>query len=187
MDFPTPTSASSFILDCFTSCGGGPILFSFSFFFFYFSILFFSFLFSSGFYLLFVFLSQILCAIVAGVLHYLFLVAFAWMCLEGILLYIMLIEVFEAESRRTVFYFFGYGRYTGLFENVCFALSFHVLKFIFVIIVCLSFIRMFMYLMILFLLIVLMNVLFLERCFFVLILKNTRISVSTLTFLSFAL
>lgn len=52
---------------------------------------------------------KILCSVVAGVLHYLFLVAFAWMCLEGILLYIMLIEVFEAESRRTVFYLFGYG------------------------------------------------------------------------------
>lgn len=52
---------------------------------------------------------KILCSVVAGVLHYLFLVAFAWMCLEGILLYIMLIEVFEAESRRTAFYLFGYG------------------------------------------------------------------------------
>ncbi|GAB1606383.1 adhesion G protein-coupled receptor L2-like isoform X3 [Argonauta hians] len=53
--------------------------------------------------------NKIFCAVIAGVLHFLFLAAFCWMCLEGILLYIMLIEVFEAESRRTAFYLFGYG------------------------------------------------------------------------------
>jgi hypothetical protein len=53
---------------------------------------------------------QLLCSIVAGVLHYLFLAAFAWMCLEGIQIYIMLVEVFEVEKSRVGwFYAAGYG------------------------------------------------------------------------------
>ncbi|XP_074642334.1 adhesion G protein-coupled receptor L3-like isoform X3 [Tubulanus polymorphus] len=53
---------------------------------------------------------KILCAIVAGLLHFLFLAAFAWMCLEGVQLYVMLIEVFEAEkSRKKWYYLSGYG------------------------------------------------------------------------------
>jgi 7 transmembrane receptor (Secretin family) len=54
---------------------------------------------------------QLLCSIIAGVLHYLFLAAFAWMCLEGIQIYIMLVEVFEVEkSRIGWFYAAGYGK-----------------------------------------------------------------------------
>lgn len=46
----------------------------------------------------------------AAVLHYLFLSVFTWTCLEGVQLYIMLIEVFEAERSRTrYFYLVGYG------------------------------------------------------------------------------
>lgn len=53
---------------------------------------------------------RILCGVVAGLLHFLFLAAFAWMCLEGFQLYVMLIEVFEGErSRRKWYYLFGYG------------------------------------------------------------------------------
>ncbi|XP_046374770.1 adhesion G protein-coupled receptor L3-like isoform X2 [Haliotis rufescens] len=53
---------------------------------------------------------KILCSIIAGLLHFLFLVAFAWMCLEGVQLYVMLIEVFETErSRLKWYYLFGYG------------------------------------------------------------------------------
>eukprot|EP00057_Strongylocentrotus_purpuratus_P020546 XP_011675020.1 PREDICTED: latrophilin-2 isoform X5 [Strongylocentrotus purpuratus] len=49
------------------------------------------------------------CAVIALLLHYFFLSAFAWMCLEGIQLYIMLVEVFEAESSRRKYYYpFGY-------------------------------------------------------------------------------
>jgi len=56
------------------------------------------------------FVPQLLCSLVAGILHYFFLAAFAWMCLEGVQLYIMLIEVFEAEkSRVKYFYLAGYG------------------------------------------------------------------------------
>lgn len=53
---------------------------------------------------------QIVCSIVAMLLHFMFLAAFAWMCLEGYQLYVMLIEVFEGErSRRKWYYLFGYG------------------------------------------------------------------------------
>ncbi|XP_038066887.1 adhesion G protein-coupled receptor L1-like isoform X2 [Patiria miniata] len=51
-----------------------------------------------------------MCTVVALLLHYFFLAAFAWMCLEGIQLYFMLVEVFEAESSRRKYYYpFGYG------------------------------------------------------------------------------
>jgi hypothetical protein len=51
-----------------------------------------------------------LCSIIAGILHYLFLAAFAWMCLEGIQLYVMLVEVFEVEKSRVGWYYAaGYG------------------------------------------------------------------------------
>ncbi|XP_062578601.1 adhesion G protein-coupled receptor L2-like [Saccostrea cucullata] len=54
--------------------------------------------------------NKIVCGVVAGLLHFLFLAAFAWMCLEGFQLYVMLIEVFEGErSRRKWYYLFGYG------------------------------------------------------------------------------
>ncbi|XP_052775573.1 adhesion G protein-coupled receptor L2-like isoform X2 [Mya arenaria] len=50
------------------------------------------------------------CSVIAGFLHFFFLCVFSWMCLEGIQLYFMLIEVFEAErSRKRWFYCFGYG------------------------------------------------------------------------------
>ncbi|GFS09433.1 adhesion G protein-coupled receptor L3 [Elysia marginata] len=53
---------------------------------------------------------RLLCALVAGGLHYLFLSAFAWMCLEGVQLYVMLVQVFEHErSRVNSYYLFGYG------------------------------------------------------------------------------
>ncbi|XP_061594382.1 adhesion G protein-coupled receptor L2 isoform X5 [Cololabis saira] len=49
------------------------------------------------------------CAIIAGILHFFFLAAFSWMCLEGVQLYLMLVEVFESEySRKKYFYVSGY-------------------------------------------------------------------------------
>lgn len=49
------------------------------------------------------------CSIIAGILHYFFLASFAWMCLEGVQLYLMLVDVFESEySRRRYFYMAGY-------------------------------------------------------------------------------
>ena len=53
---------------------------------------------------------QVLCSVVAAVLHYFFLASFAWMSLEGVQLYVMLVEVFEAErSRKLWYYLVGYG------------------------------------------------------------------------------
>ncbi|CAH1774964.1 unnamed protein product, partial [Owenia fusiformis] len=52
----------------------------------------------------------VLCAIIAAVLHFFFLASFAWMCLEGIQLYVMLIEVFEPDKSRKLYYYLaGYG------------------------------------------------------------------------------
>ncbi|NWH42999.1 AGRL3 protein, partial [Fregata magnificens] len=54
--------------------------------------------------------TQIACAVFAALLHFFFLAAFTWMFLEGVQLYIMLVEVFESEhSRRKYFYLVGYG------------------------------------------------------------------------------
>lgn len=53
--------------------------------------------------------SQIACPIFAGLLHFFFLAAFSWMCLEGVQLYLMLVEVFESEySRKKYYYLCGY-------------------------------------------------------------------------------
>uniref|UniRef100_A0A3B4CGI6 Adhesion G protein-coupled receptor L2a n=1 Tax=Pygocentrus nattereri TaxID=42514 RepID=A0A3B4CGI6_PYGNA len=49
------------------------------------------------------------CSVIAGILHYFFLASFAWMCLEGVQLYLMLVEVFESEySRKKYYYVSGY-------------------------------------------------------------------------------
>ncbi|KAK3533163.1 hypothetical protein QTP70_012415 [Hemibagrus guttatus] len=49
------------------------------------------------------------CAIIAGILHYFFLSSFAWMCLEGVHLYLMLVDIFESEySRKKYYYISGY-------------------------------------------------------------------------------
>ena len=76
---------------------------------------------------------QMLCSVIAGILHFVFLVAFAWMCLEGIQLYVMLIEVFEVERSRIRWYYAaGYGMpwyyftislYTVNFWHMAFAVS----------------------------------------------------------------
>uniref|UniRef100_A0A3Q2DK75 Adhesion G protein-coupled receptor L1a n=1 Tax=Cyprinodon variegatus TaxID=28743 RepID=A0A3Q2DK75_CYPVA len=52
---------------------------------------------------------HIVCPIFAGLLHFFFLAAFSWMCLEGVQLYLMLVEVFESEySRKKYYYLCGY-------------------------------------------------------------------------------
>ncbi|CAH0561842.1 unnamed protein product [Brassicogethes aeneus] len=44
--------------------------------------------------------NRVLCGTIAGLLQYFFLCAFMWMLLEGFQLYVLLIEVFEAEKSR---------------------------------------------------------------------------------------
>ncbi|XP_031430546.1 adhesion G protein-coupled receptor L2 isoform X3 [Clupea harengus] len=49
------------------------------------------------------------CSIIAGILHFFFLASFGWMCLEGVQLYLMVVEVFESEySRKKYYYVSGY-------------------------------------------------------------------------------
>ncbi|KAI4874689.1 hypothetical protein NFI96_023777 [Prochilodus magdalenae] len=53
--------------------------------------------------------APIVCSVIAGVLHFFFLAAFSWLCLESVQLYLMLVEVFESEfSRRKYYYASGY-------------------------------------------------------------------------------
>ncbi|KAK9723171.1 GPCR proteolysis site, GPS, motif [Popillia japonica] len=49
--------------------------------------------------------NQIICGVIAAFLHYFFLCAFVWMFFEGFQLYVMLIEVFEAEKSRICWYY----------------------------------------------------------------------------------
>ena len=52
------------------------------------------------------------CSIVAVLLHYLYLLAFMWMLLEGVIVYLVLVKVFVDVSKRKYFLFFtglGYG------------------------------------------------------------------------------
>ncbi|XP_034749028.1 adhesion G protein-coupled receptor E2 [Etheostoma cragini] len=53
--------------------------------------------------------SQVGCAVVAGLLHYFFLAAFCWMCLEGIQLFRMVVLVFNANFKILYMMAGGYG------------------------------------------------------------------------------
>ncbi|KAM8793907.1 adhesion G protein-coupled receptor L1-like [Eudromia elegans] len=50
---------------------------------------------------------QVACPIFAGLLHYFFLASFSWLCLEGVHLYLLLLEVFESDPARRKFYYAG--------------------------------------------------------------------------------
>ncbi|MFH4973304.1 hypothetical protein AB6A40_000013 [Gnathostoma spinigerum] len=63
---------------------------------------------------------QLSCSVIATILHYSFLCAFAWMLLEGFELYYMLVEVFQTrDSKRLYLYAFGYG-FPGLIVALTF-------------------------------------------------------------------
>uniref|UniRef100_A0A672RAZ8 Adhesion G protein-coupled receptor L4 n=1 Tax=Sinocyclocheilus grahami TaxID=75366 RepID=A0A672RAZ8_SINGR len=50
------------------------------------------------------------CSLIAGLLHYFFLAAFAWMCIEGIHLYLIVVGViYNKGFLHRNFYLFGYG------------------------------------------------------------------------------
>uniref|UniRef100_UPI00398F6B12 adhesion G protein-coupled receptor L4 n=1 Tax=Pristiophorus japonicus TaxID=55135 RepID=UPI00398F6B12 len=54
--------------------------------------------------------NKLVCSIVAGLLHYFFLAAFAWMCIEGIHLYLIVVGViYNKGFLHRNFYIFGYG------------------------------------------------------------------------------
>ncbi|KAI4549391.1 hypothetical protein MG293_001721 [Ovis ammon polii] len=53
--------------------------------------------------------NKLFCSIVAGLLHYFFLAAFAWMCIEGIHLYLIVVGViYNKGFLHKNFYIFGY-------------------------------------------------------------------------------
>ena len=52
---------------------------------------------------------QSVCILVAVLLHYFYLAAFGWMLLEGVFLYVMIVEVFNTVDMRYL-YFFGWGK-----------------------------------------------------------------------------
>ena len=49
------------------------------------------------------------CAVVAGMLHYFYLAAFCWMCLEGVQLFRMVVLVFNTTLRPRYMMAAGYG------------------------------------------------------------------------------
>ncbi|XP_059922971.1 adhesion G protein-coupled receptor L4 [Gadus macrocephalus] len=53
---------------------------------------------------------KLFCSVIAGLLHYFFLSAFAWMCIEGIHLYLIVVGViYNKGFLHRNFYIFGYG------------------------------------------------------------------------------
>ena len=60
------------------------------------------------------FFLQIICKTIAITMHYLFLVSFCWMALEGIVLYLLLVKIFRSKTRpardRAVFLLCGWGK-----------------------------------------------------------------------------
>ncbi|KAJ3598955.1 hypothetical protein NHX12_032918, partial [Muraenolepis orangiensis] len=56
------------------------------------------------------FIFLLFCSVIAGLLHYFFLAAFAWMCIEGIHLYLIVVGViYNKGFLHRNFYIFGYG------------------------------------------------------------------------------
>ncbi|TMS20495.1 Adhesion G protein-coupled receptor L4 [Larimichthys crocea] len=54
--------------------------------------------------------ANLFCSVIAGLLHYFFLAAFAWMCIEGIHLYLIVVGViYNKGFLHRNFYIFGYG------------------------------------------------------------------------------
>lgn len=52
---------------------------------------------------------QSVCVLVAVLLHYLYLASFGWMLLEGVFLYVMIVEVFSTVNVRYL-YLFAWGK-----------------------------------------------------------------------------
>lgn len=58
--------------------------------------------------------TQVPCRVLAVLLHYFFLGTFAWMLVEGLHLYSMVIKVFGSEDSKHLYYYgIGWGRWRG--------------------------------------------------------------------------
>ncbi|XP_064605139.1 adhesion G protein-coupled receptor L3-like [Liolophura sinensis] len=54
--------------------------------------------------------NKILCAVLAGLMHYFFLASFTWMFLEGVHIVVMIVQVFDAAKSPLLWYYLaGYG------------------------------------------------------------------------------
>lgn len=63
-------------------------------------------------------LPQLPCKIMAVLLHFFFLSAFAWMLVEGLHLYSMVVKVFGSEGSKHIYYYgIGWGRSDQQFLN----------------------------------------------------------------------
>lgn len=60
------------------------------------------------------FWSQVVCGVVAGLLHFFYLSAFCWMSLEGLELYLMLVTVFKTQVKTRYLLAMGYGVPTAI-------------------------------------------------------------------------
>ena len=54
-------------------------------------------------------LQQVLCVTVAALIHYFYLSSFCWMLMEGIMLYLLIIEVYNTELKLPLCYGFSLG------------------------------------------------------------------------------
>ncbi|XP_068737030.1 adhesion G protein-coupled receptor L3-like [Montipora capricornis] len=52
---------------------------------------------------------QVLCITVAALIHYFYLSSFCWMLIEGVMLYLLIIEVYNTELRLRYCYLFSFG------------------------------------------------------------------------------
>ena len=59
------------------------------------------------------------CRTAAVIMHYLFLVSFMWMLMEGVVLYVGLVKVFVTDQRRYMigFFVFSYGRFARVMSH----------------------------------------------------------------------
>eukprot|EP00058_Branchiostoma_floridae_P027788 XP_002613279.1 hypothetical protein BRAFLDRAFT_68244 [Branchiostoma floridae] len=48
---------------------------------------------------------EVVCDVIAIILHYLFLAVFTWMCVEGVELYVLLVKVFNLKKKRLIYYY----------------------------------------------------------------------------------
>ena len=51
-----------------------------------------------------------MCAIVAITINYFYLVAFAWMVTEGVMLYLKVVKVFNVDTSTKIFYALAWGK-----------------------------------------------------------------------------
>ena len=64
---------------------------------------------------------QTACSVVAVLLHYLYLVSFMWMLMEGAVLYVVLVKVFIERSKRDYLILFTVLSYGELMNYTCMA------------------------------------------------------------------